>query len=293
LTRVEEYVISNKQVFVVRDDLHCQFPGCNNVKARGLFEHLKNIDNEIIGVVDTCVSRAGWCTAWAGSQLNKKVYVYVSQYCADDFFRLMAKLHGANIVTLRANLSSVMYNMAKKHIGRLGGYLLPKYLRLRESIEEMVKVASEVLSKYGPKTVVVLVSSGVMASGILKAAGRDVDVINVTHVTNNFDERLRFMRNMTGRQDIILKPMPGYKYGQENYNVRPPFPCDIYYDRWAWQWLVENINSLKEPIAFWNIGGEWHHETGMYPFFRGDGVNNRSEVDRWIESRRALLQVPA
>ena len=88
MTRVEEYVISNKQVFVVRDDLYCQFPGCNNAKARGLFEHLKNIDNEIIGVVDTCVSRAGWCTAWAFqffSIVSESDTGYVKPVCAEDF----------------------------------------------------------------------------------------------------------------------------------------------------------------------------------------------------------------
>ena len=39
--------------------------------------------------------------------------------------------------------------------------------------------------------------------------------------------------------------------------VKPdaPFPIDLFYDSKAWQWLVENINKLEEPILFWNIGG--------------------------------------
>jgi len=142
MTIVEEHIVNSKQVFVVRDDLCCPFPGCNNAKARGLYEHLKKIDKEIVGVVDTCVSRAGWCTAWVGSQLNKKVYVYVPQQCAHDFFRLMAKLHGAKVVPLKVNMHAVMYNAAKRQLQMKGGYMLPKYLRLKESIEEIAKVAS-------------------------------------------------------------------------------------------------------------------------------------------------------
>jgi len=290
-TIVEEHIVGGKQVFVARDDLCCPFPGCNNAKARGLYEHLKNIDNDVVGVVDTCVSRSGWCAAWVGSQLNKKVYVFVPRWCSDDFFRTMAKLHGASVVPTAVGIYNLMYNSAKRQVEQMGGYMLPKYLRLRESVESVAEVASDVLSKYRPKTVVVPVGRGAMISGVLKSADNNVVVVGVTHETNNIDDVVKYIRDMTGRHGIALKTVTGYRYGLADYNINPPFPCDLYYDRWAWQWLVEHINQLEEPVVFWNVGGEWHHETGLYPFFRGDGVVDRDGVARWVEGRRALLQV--
>ena len=34
-----------------------------------------------------------------------------------------------------------------------------------------------------------------------------------------------------------------------------PFPCNGTWDRKAWWWLENNIESLKGDILFWNIGG--------------------------------------
>jgi len=37
-------------------------------------------------------------------------------------------------------------------------------------------------------------------------------------------------------------------------NMHCPFPCNPYYDRKAWKWLIENYTDLQKPILFWNIG---------------------------------------
>ena len=42
-----------------------------------------------------------------------------------------------------------------------------------------------------------------------------------------------------------------YRYKEE---VDCPFPCNPYYDRKAWKWLLDKLPKLKQPILFWNIG---------------------------------------
>jgi len=282
--KVHSFFVLNKQVYVVRDDLCCPFPGNNNSKSRGIYQFLRSVDSDVVGVLDTCVSRAGWGTAWIASALGKDVYLYVPSRCQDDFFRRMARLHGATIVPLRGNLTQINYNVARKHVTSLGGVMLPIYLRLHETVDEIYRVASAVLREYDVRSVVISVGSGTIASGLVKATEGKVKVYGVGHRNTSVEERLRFIERMSGRRGVITIIKYEYTYGQENYNTTP-FPCDIYYDKWAWQWMVENISRLEDPILFWNVGGEWHHETGMDPLFRGDGISSREEVIKWIESR--------
>ena len=286
--QVQEFFISNKQILVVRDDLCCPFPGNNNSKSRGVYQFLRNVDADVIGVLDTCVSRAGWGVAWLGRQLNKQVYLYVPQNCSDDFFRLMARLHGATIVPIKGNMSRVNYNVAKKDIERRGGIMLPLYLRLKETADEVSFVAANTLKRLDFKTIVVSVGSGTIVSGILRVVDiNKVKVYGVSHKDVSIDERIKYIEGMSGKKGGITIIKYNYTYGDANYSVAP-FPCDLYYDKWAWQWLVENVDKLNDPIVFWNVGGEWHHLTGHYPMFRGDGVTAKEDIDSWINSRRGV-----
>jgi len=237
------------------------------------------------------VSRAGWGVAWLGATLGKRVYVYTPESCRDDFFRLMAELHGAVVVPLRGNLTRVNYNIAKADVAKRGGAMLPIYLRLRETVEEVERVASDVLSRYDVRTVVVPVGSGTIVSGVARAVDAKVEVHGVTHSSSPLGERLRYIGQSVGRRGLVRLHRYGYTYGDVCY-AYTPFPSDIYYDKWAWQWLVENVRHLRDPILFWNVGGEWHAELGMAPPLRGDGVTPLEEVVRWVEGRRALLKVP-
>jgi len=288
---VHEYLIEGRQVYVVRDDLCCPFPGNNNSKSRGVYNYIKNLDNDVIGVIDSKVSRAGWGVAWLASKLGKKVYLYIDKGYIDHFFRLMAKLHGAVIVPFTVKRIRIGYYMAKKDVESKGGVMLPLYLKLLNTVSEVYRLASNVLPKYDARTVVISVGSGTIASGIVRAADKCV-VYGICHSDASLVERYRTIELFSGKRKGIELIRMGYTYGEPNYNVVPPFPSDLYYDRWAWQWLVENVGRLKDPIIFWNVGGEWHHETGMHPMFRGDGVTSREEVVRWVEGRRLIQQIP-
>ena len=46
---------------------------------------------------------------------------------------------------------------------------------------------------------------------------------------------------------------PGWGY-TENSKAVCPFPCNPFYDKKAWEWLINNEFKLKSPILFWNIG---------------------------------------
>jgi hypothetical protein len=46
---------------------------------------------------------------------------------------------------------------------------------------------------------------------------------------------------------------PGWQYTTPS-ECACPFPCHKFYDLKAWEWLMENIDKLRPPILFWNIG---------------------------------------
>ena len=42
---------------------------------------------------------------------------------------------------------------------------------------------------------------------------------------------------------------------RDSATVPCPFPCDAHYDLKAWEVLPSEIDTLRPPILFWNIGG--------------------------------------
>jgi hypothetical protein len=58
-------------------------------------------------------------------------------------------------------------------------------------------------------------------------------------------------------QDFIASNLElideGYAYA-DRVDTPVPFPCNPYYDRKAWKWIVENRAALPGEIVMWNIG---------------------------------------
>lgn len=58
-------------------------------------------------------------------------------------------------------------------------------------------------------------------------------------------------------QDFISSSLDlideGYAYADQ-VEVPVPFPCNPYYDRKAWKWIMDNRGSLVGEIVLWNIG---------------------------------------
>jgi len=296
-TPVERYEVGEKKVYVKREDLCCPFPGPNNAKARGVYSYMKMFAErgvEKFGVLDTKISRSGWIVAWAGQELGVKVYDFYPVYKDDSglrFAQKMAKAFGAELVGQRASMQWWRYYQAKAEMQKLGGHMLPDMLRLETSVDEVAAVVKSMNKRYLKGTVVISVGSGIMLAGLMKGLDEkgvypDICAVLVTKGTKKRCEKtiLQFVPVLSYMKiwSKLKLVDPGYEYLEQE--VCPtPFPCDLYYDRKAWKWLVSNIDKLKEPILFWNIGGEWDAECGLCNGLRGDGIVTPEQVEEFLK----------
>jgi len=296
-TPVERYEVGEKLVYVKRDDLCCPFPGPNNAKARGVYGYMKMLANcgiENFGVLDTKISRSGWIVAWVGQKLGVKVYDFYPVYKDDTglrFTQKMAKALGAELFGQPGSMQWWRYYQAKAEMTRVGGHMLPDMLKLSTSVEEVASVVEKTNKRYLKGTIVISVGSGIMLAGVMKGLKRkDVypDIYGVL-VTRNSKKRveknvLRFLPVLDNMKvwSCLKLVDPGYEYLEKEL-CETPFPCDVYYDRKAWKWLVDNLDKLKEPILFWNIGGEWDAECGLCNGLRGDGIVTPKQVEEFLK----------
>ena len=58
---------------------------------------------------------------------------------------------------------------------------------------------------------------------------------------------------MTKRR-INLKKIRSLIYYYEDTPIKIPFPAHTNYEGKAYEYLVNNIDKLKQPVLFWNIG---------------------------------------
>jgi len=65
----------DERIWVKREDLCCPLPGPEFAKIRGVYSHIKNRPEDVIGVLDTYHSKAGWA-AKALRMKDLKLSVY-------------------------------------------------------------------------------------------------------------------------------------------------------------------------------------------------------------------------
>lgn len=260
-------------IHVKREDLCCPFPGPSFSKMRGVYAHMKNRPEGVIGVLDTFHSKAGWAVSWSGKALGKQVIDFWPRYKADGDIlvpRVQQRhaLHlGAQLCDLPAGRSAILYHRAKKHMADNfpGSYVMPNALKLPESVTENAAEAFRtILTDSIPSrgTLVISISSGTVASGVLLG-------FHQARVLCNYDVKLHmgysrsksavlaYMNKQTGIDfELACRSLElideGYEYSAHSKHPSAPFPCNPFYDAKAWGWLMNN--PQKQPTTFWNIG---------------------------------------
>jgi hypothetical protein len=267
---VEHYFIQGNPILVKREDLCCPPPGPSFSKMRGVLPHIAARPEEVIGVLDTYHSKAGWAVAWTCSQLGKLCVNFWPRYKADPpglprFQQQRAEAIGADLIALPAGRSAILYHQAKKELAARypGAYMMPNALKLPESVAEN---AEEVLRTDLPPagTIVISISSGTVAAGVIRglaAKGLLPAYRIVLHMgySRSREAVIAYIEQTSGVSfsdcagvDLIDE---GYGYADKAPRwANPPFPCNQYYDRKAWAWLELNHKDLPGPIVFWNIG---------------------------------------
>jgi len=242
-------------VLVKREDLSSPFPGPGFSKIRGLVPHLQDRDEQVVGILDTFHSKAGWAVAYVCKELGKKAVVFYPQYKSkwtimssteeagpnpqhgeagtEDLRpqQRMAKELGAELVPLQATAGYILEPRAKKILRERwpGSHMLPVGLKMPESVEENAKEAVRTTHNmprwpYQPiASLVMSVSSGTVAAGVMKGLTA-VNALPGTVVCH-----LGYSRPVEGarglRKNLEKKSgvdMSAVTFVDEGYNYRDP-----------------------------------------------------------------------
>jgi threonine dehydratase len=253
-TPIEHY--PKYRLWVKREDLACPKPGPPFSKTRGVYARVLSRPEKVIGVLDTYHSQAGHAVARACQILNKKCITFYPEYKYEPGHRPpqdRAEELGAELVGLPAGRSCILFHAAKKHVEKLGGYMMPNALKLEESITETAKeVGLSPPERW--HTVIIPASSGTIAAGVIKGfqeSGGPVERFIVHLGYSRSEEALRkYLPEAT-----IEVVDEGYSYKDKaRPGKTPPWPCNEYYDLKAFRWWLSNMHRYSGCTLFWNIG---------------------------------------
>ena len=190
------------------------------------------------------------------------------------------------MVPVRGSYSSAMMAQARKELGNNKHYL-PSGFSLVETLEEHRELLSRLDQSLLSGSVVLCVSSGTICSALVYGLkGGHVYGVMTSSFRGRMDKIAGLIRQAgpkEGDTELTLVDM-NFEYSKPD-KIQTPFPCDLYLDRKAWRWLDKNVQKLKEPVVFWNIGGEWNPRRGLVDNLRGDGRTNRSAAQAFLEGR--------
>lgn len=286
-TPIEKYIYDNITYFVKREDLSCKSPGPPFAKIRGLYPHMRKLKAEgvtTVGYMDTAISMAGWGISYFAKKLKMQAVIYYPQY-KDGFkynqtvFIKKWERFGAIICPLeKPNLYQINVYRAENRFKKQypDGVWLPNGLNLPETLESVCEESFQTFKQIQPTSIVCCVGSGVMLAGILQGLNRamvrtkEINAVLIHRQVNIPAKRTKIL-NHAGFKDYMHPgffpeyPSIGsvtnalniikteYLY-HEQAKMKAPFPCNTYYDLKAFEWMINNIHKLPQPILFWNIG---------------------------------------
>jgi 1-aminocyclopropane-1-carboxylate deaminase/D-cysteine desulfhydrase-like pyridoxal-dependent ACC family enzyme len=264
-------------IWVKREDLCAVPPAPPFSKYRGVEAHIKKRPEQVIGVLDTLHSKAGWAVAAACQALGKRCINFYPVFAREEPgtirpYQQEAAALGAELVGMQAGMSAVLWNQARNRLHQRyppeslmpqseTGYMMPNALKIEESADETAKELSTSTSTIlmNPDRVVISVSSGTIAAGVLRglAQARLRPTIDL-HLGYSRPEAAvrKYLRRMAGvySQGLLNIIDEGYAYSDAVTDIKAPFPCNAYYDLKAWKWLLKQEREEGEIILFWNIG---------------------------------------
>jgi 1-aminocyclopropane-1-carboxylate deaminase/D-cysteine desulfhydrase-like pyridoxal-dependent ACC family enzyme len=260
-TPIEEYRLGGRPVFVKRDDLFGVYPAPPLGKLRGLRVVLQKIyeqGSRLVGCWDTRVSKLGQGVA-ALAQEFAGLHVIVSYparkgYTVPRPIEIAASL-GAEVVPIRGNHVGICYAQITKLVTGRGGLMLPFGLDCREAVTAIAQEAATVpISLLKSGTVVLSCGSGVTLAGlILGLATLPRQIVGISSgrsIAKIAACVSRYASPLPRSVDLRPATLP---YDQE-LQCSCPFPSHPNYDLKAWKFLIDHIDSLRDPVLFWNVG---------------------------------------
>lgn len=261
-TPIERYFLDKGEVFVKREDLCVSPPAPALAKLRGVNKRLISLKEQginLVGVLDTRISKSAWGVASLAREMGIKVvayYPHLKSYTEMPINQKKAQEMGAEVHPLRGGRTAVLYSWAKKDIEKRGGYMMPMGLVVKESIDAVCEEARRTPAQYLGGSIVICVGSGMMIAGVSLALADKVKAIygiSAGMSTSRQREKIKKTGGFSLPMNVELILPDGVDYYSFE-GTETPFPCSPYYDKKTWVWLLEHWDQLPKPILFWNIG---------------------------------------
>lgn len=262
-TPIEQYVVNGRVINVKREDLSTFWPAPSLAKLRGCLMRLEKVKAEgytLVGCLDTRISKSGWGVAYLASKLGGiDVHAYYPELKAERGYKHqqqhMAEFLGAELHPMVGGRTAILYAKARREIVAKGGYMMPMGLVVEESVEAIAKEARSIPEAFLGGDIVVCTGSGMTLTGITKALAEKTNTIYGISAGMNISKQRRRAKSvgidLPENVELILPEGVDY-FAQDS--TPTPFPSSLYYDRKAWHWMLDNLDSLRDPIVFWNIG---------------------------------------
>ena len=263
-TPVETYSLKGRDILVKRDDL----VGDGNVlppwgKLIGIEALLDKLDPNI-PLIHLAVN--GSWSGWALSHLCKKrgmkfIYAYPPSESYSQFVLDKAKENDCEFYELKPNMMAILYNRVKKYARENDIQMLPYAFDHIDYRNHLKQRADEVFKEHLVDHLVISAGSGVTSSPIIQAFSPGNDLfsnsqkqahsITVSNVKTIYEK----YKSHSISSSAIEVYKTEFEFDDMMTDYEIPFPCNGTWDRKAWWWLENNIESLKGDILFWNIGG--------------------------------------
>lgn len=256
-TPIEDYT-EKYGLWVKREDLSCLKPGPAFSKTRGVYQHILNRPEKVIGVLDTYHSQAGHAVARACQILGKQCVNFYPEFKYEPGHRepqKRARALGAELVGIQAGRSAILFHDAKKRTLERGGYMMPNALKLDESVVETAKEVPKTKFDY----VLIPVSSGTLAAGVVRGfyvRGLKPKFLIHMGYSRSHAELSEYIKKTSGvsTADLILIDEEYQYKDQSKPGMTPEWGCNPYYDLKAFRWWLVFRSNYPGSTLFWNIG---------------------------------------
>jgi hypothetical protein len=262
-TPLERYELEGEEVWVKRDDLFASWPAPPLGKLRGAIGLLRKLYGEgvrLVGCWDTRVSALGQGIAVLAKQFRglRVIVAYPANQGSiiPEPLRIASNL-GAEVLPVRAGRINISFAEARKRVEERGGILLPFGLDCIESVAAIQKEAAKIPDQaIAGGTLIVSCGSGVTMAGLIRGLGhRPSRFVGVS--SGRSVERIELCLSKYVERyfsDVEIIP-PKHAYS-EKLAISCPFPSHPNYDLKAWNFLQQNLRSLRRPVLFWNVGAD-------------------------------------
>jgi hypothetical protein len=269
----EQYSIRGKTIIVRRDDLAYKPPLPPNAKMSALFELIKHASAKGYDKAVMFAKKQQGTSYAVGFPVICELFgiAPIITYPSTSFTKLPKWTREieqeVGFTILRPNMVTINVNQSKRIAEKLGAYFVPFGFDDALSVETHAKKFS--LPDYQIGTLVLATMTGMILAGTLKQIdNRKYNVKKVIAVSGGrpvesvYRSMSKYIVDLYETQRLdnleIFNPykrdFPAIAYMEEYFPNDCPLPLHPDYEAKAWLWMLQNINTLEEPIYFINAG---------------------------------------